>query len=323
MAPVRRNVTSLPATSSAASRKEKLAASLATASTMWAAGSSQLVIAKHFGVSRNAVAGWQARNRHLFPLRHSAPAAEPEAAEISLPVETPPAPVAPAPAVAAASEGVAEAGGLPEKIAQAARLWAQGKTMKEIAEAIGVATSTVGGWACKNRDHFPTRDPSSVALAKNARRRLAKGPAVAAGAPPKPAAKPIAVAEKAPSSEVAPGPSAIAGEQVDAAPAVAADDRPARSDAFRPLRGFDPVPLVDASSSACRWPVYPHGRSEAGVAVHCCGRATGSPKLSYCDAHARMSRGAGSSAERAAHKLPRLSSPGSVPVVFASAVMGA
>ncbi len=302
MAPVRRNVTSLPAETVAAptgqgrklSRRPSKAVAAerkAHAMNLHAEKASRAQIAAELGISAETVKTWML-DKVAFP---------PHSVE----------PAAPDP-----------------RLVTAAALWAEGKSIADVAAAIGVPKPTLASWMRADRVRFPQRDRSAGARAVAARRRVSRN-----GSAPEIAERSIEVDEAPVSVDAAPVSAPIPADPVDAVPlsvadintgpVEAADDRPARDDAFRPLPGFEPVALVDAASATCRWPVYPAGRSRFGVAVHCCGRATGDLKRSYCDTHARMAHGAGSSAERAALKLPRLSSPGSVPVVFASAVMGA
>ncbi|WP_158873967.1 helix-turn-helix domain-containing protein [Antarcticirhabdus aurantiaca] len=310
MAPVRRNVTTLSAETAAEPKKpgRKLsrrpsaavaAERKALAIRRHAEKATPTQIAAEANVSLQTVKTWM-RDKVAFP------------------------PHSPEPPVGSAAEP-----SLVDPLVEAiAAMWAEGKTYGPIMQATGLTKGRLS-WIIKcNPARFPKRDRSASGRVAGARRRAGPDqltPAISNGS--------VEVDETTVSIDTAPVSAPIAADPVDAAPAEvadgdtgpaeAADERPARDDAFRPLPGFQPVPLIDALSATCRWPVYPAGRTRFGVAVHCCGRATGDLKRSYCDTHTRMARGAGSSAERAAHKVSRLQSPGAVPVFFASQATGA
>ncbi|WAJ26887.1 GcrA family cell cycle regulator [Antarcticirhabdus aurantiaca] len=239
-------------------------------------------------------------------------------------------------------EPVLEPAALDPQVELAAILRAAGKSFGEIVKATGLTHGRLS-WIMKNdRARFPARDASERARAAASRRRagmerptpsVEDGPAAVDDTPVQVDEAPIPVDAAPVRAPGAPDPVDVApvtarqeiANVEDAGLVQASDDRPERADAFRPLRGFAPMPLVDALAASCRWPIYPDGRSEAGVAVHCCGRATGDLKRSYCETHAKMARGAGSSAERAAHRLPgrALAAAGGGKPFFASAATGA
>jgi hypothetical protein len=70
------------------------------------------------------------------------------------------APVAPAEADAEAHAGRKNSRAIsPEVIDRMAALWAEGKTVREIAEAVGLTKGTVAGTTFRLRDRFPKREP--------------------------------------------------------------------------------------------------------------------------------------------------------------------
>lgn len=110
----------------------EIAPDLSKAAKMWGDGKTMTQIAARLGVSRNKISGFIFRNRGLFPQRGSGTRVNPVAGDKAL---------------AAAKL---------DKLAMA-KLWAKGKTAREIADANGTKLERIYQIIERNREMFPRR----------------------------------------------------------------------------------------------------------------------------------------------------------------------
>ncbi len=100
--------------------------SIATASSLWASGKSVTDLARHFDVSRSTISGMILRNRDKFENRSRAPVQRIKWSD--------------------------------EQIKQASALWKEGRSVREIAEILGVPHTTANSVIYRNqKDMFPVR----------------------------------------------------------------------------------------------------------------------------------------------------------------------
>lgn len=100
--------------------------SIATASSLWASGKSVTDLARHFDVSRSTISGMILRNRDKFENRSRAPVQRIKWSE--------------------------------EQIDQASTLWKEGRSVREIAEILGVPHTTANSVIYRNqKDMLPVR----------------------------------------------------------------------------------------------------------------------------------------------------------------------
>lgn len=100
--------------------------SIATASSLWASGKSVTDLARHFDVSRSTISGMILRNRDKFENRSRAPVQRIKWSD--------------------------------DQIKQASALWKEGRSVREIAEILGVPHTTANSVIYRNqKDMFPVR----------------------------------------------------------------------------------------------------------------------------------------------------------------------
>jgi hypothetical protein len=203
----------------------------ARAVELWRDGLKIADIAKAVGLPVTTLRGWINNNRALFPFRRGD-----QAPPIEHLVETP-----------AMLEG--------------SKLWGDGRTIRQIAAALGVSTSTIVSWTRNRRDLFPIRR-----AAPNSH------------TPPVPPQSAEARAEQRLSE--------ARRERFDYVPGIDATVRPAMSDLGGGSLG--PISLLQLTERTCRWPI-----SGTGIATRFCGCSIPLGRV-YCEPHLARSQQGGS-----------------------------
>ena len=156
----------------------------------------------------------------------------------------------------------------PERMERLKALHKEGLSASQIAKALGeVSRNSVIGKAHRMGLGPIGGGRASAPDSRNAATAAARGVLMKAKA-----AKPrLAIAGRGTVFEVAEAPP----------PRVVVD----RAEAFSPLPGTEPAPFLAREGARCRWPV---DMAEAGH--WCCGADTGDVAVSYCRAHANLSK---------------------------------